>query len=757
MSARWALSGDLSPVAVVLACVLAASGLVLLLVELWRSRRADRSGMRLAVAVSGIIGLASLLAAVLRPVQVQSRGRSIGPRMVLLVDASRSIDLGLDGKTTRRQAIARALGSLGVHLDGVRAQVYAFGHGAPEQVGPLRSPSNGAAQPWAVPPQLGSDLTGALETVAGRSEEAPSALVVVSDGRLDRPGPSRIPQAVAGAMGKLDVPVHTVAVAHGEPKDAAVRSVRMAGAAVAHQPVAITVEVACTGGLACGKLPVRARELRPDGPPIVRAKATVPVDADAASVELSVVLDQAGKHIVEISIEAPEGDEIPDNDLRLLPVDVTRDRVRLLHLAGRPTYDVRALRLWLKSDASLDVVAFFILRTPGVDQPSAPIQELALIPFPVDELFTVHLSSFDAVILQDFDARRHDLLPHMRSLAKYVRGGGGLIMVGGETAFVSGHYERGPLKDVLPLRLDGIDRKAAVDYASFEPELTDAGRVAPVLQPLLELLGEQLPEMRGVNVVGDARPDATVLWTHPWLRTQAGAPMPVLALGEYGNGRTIALGVDSSHRLRFSSFAAQAAGRAHGAFWDAMLGWLMRDPRFEPAVVDLPDGCIAGQPVKLTLRSVFWRDVQQRGGRAKLEVVQMGQGERVRELEVAVPAGDEPVPVELRPLDPGGYAVTVRLIEPGRSAPSRYEFACETGGSEWADPRPDPERLAQIAQSTGGVAVDIDRVADIPIPAAAEVIAERRVRPLGPAWLLSLVAAVCLGAHWLFRRSAGLS
>ena len=72
---------------------------------------------------------------------------------------------------------------------------------------------------------------------------------------------------------------------------------------------------------------------------------------------------------------------------------------------------------------------------------------------------------------------------------------------------------------------------------------------------------------------------------------------PVLALGEYGSGRTIALTVDGSHKLLFSTFAAGAAGRGHGAFWDALLGWLMRDPRFEPARIELPEGdysCIRG-------------------------------------------------------------------------------------------------------------------------------------------------------------------
>src|SRR4051795_10166173 len=108
--------------------------------------------------------------------------------------------------------------------------------------------------------------------------------------------------------------------------------------------------------------------------------------------------------------------------------------------------------------------------------------------------------------------------------------------------------------------------------------------------------------MPGTNVVGDVRPNATALLEHPTRTTKSGAPMPVLALGEHGNGRTMALTMDGSHRLLFSAFAANAAGRAHGAFWGAMLGWVMSAPRFEPAMVDVRGGCIAGEDATLVLR-----------------------------------------------------------------------------------------------------------------------------------------------------------
>src|SRR5262245_65701488 len=106
----------------------------------------------------------------------------------------------------------------------------------------------------------------------------------------------------------------------------------------------------------------------------------------------------------------------------------------------------------------------------------------------------------------------------------------------------------------------------------------------------------------------------------PNRKTASGAPMPVLVLREHGSGRTIALTIDGSHRLLFSAFAASAAGRAHGAFWDGMLGWLMRDPRFEPAAV-VPGGCIAGEDTSLVLRPI-------RGDRGEgtVTITRLGEG-----------------------------------------------------------------------------------------------------------------------------------
>jgi uncharacterized membrane protein len=735
MGRTWALSSDLSRPLSYLAIVLAVASLTLLVVE---QRRRKSAGV--LVALTGVAATALLALSVLRPVSVVSRGSLVGPRVIVLADRSRSIDLPGD-EGTRRQTQALALARIKSAASHARIQVLGFGEGPSVAWDPTSAGADPAPQPR-------SDLGAALASIAGQAEERPSAIVVLSDGRLDRPSGDLPGQLTKQLMGGLDVPIHTVSLASQAPRDASIRSVRAAGASVAHQPMPLSIQIGCDGGISCENLTVSARELIDGGPPALLASGLAHVDHGTATVELSITLERAGSRIVEVAIEVPEGDAIPENNRRLLAFDVARDRVRVLHVAGRPTYDVRALRTWLKSDASVDLVAFFILRTK-TDDVQASDDDLALIPFPVHELFSEHLPSFDAVVLQDFNAAPYDLLQHLPALARYVEHGGGLIMVGGPDSFAGGHYAGTRLADVLPVELPDNVGDAPYDLAPFVPAYTEIARAVPVLRPLRGFFGETLPEVVGANRVGDARAGSFVLWTHPRLKTASGAPMPLLALGEKGDGRAIALAVDSTYRLAYSPLASETGGRAHGALWDGLLGWLMRDPRYEPAQIDLVSPCMAGVPLSLKVRPLPGSE-----GSLELEVTRLERRDVVVKKAAKTAPSGEPVTVDLGTLEPGGYSARVRV---GNGPATRRDFACERGGDEWADSRPDEQRLQAIAEATGGTSVSARAAGSLPLPGAMEVSAERHVAPLLPAWGWTLLAAMALGGHWIARRRSGLA
>jgi uncharacterized membrane protein len=734
-------SGDLAPWATWLALALAVSSLALLVLEL---RRRERAGA--VIAATGLLAIVALLAAILRPARVSARESVIGARVVVLADASRSMALAQDDGP--RWAVRdRAIAALARSAPNVRLSVLGFGSGPPT---PLSAPDGGAGELTALAPH--SALGEALRSLAASAEERPAAVVVVSDGRLDDP-PEEASDAALQALGApMHVPVHAIATTRDPPDDASVRHVSAAGAAVAHVPLPLRVEVGCAGALSCDELTVTARELQEDGPPTLLASGVAHAKDGKASLDLTITLERAGSRIVEVAIAPPPGDRIPENDRRLVTFDVARERVRVLHVAGHPTNDVRALRQWLKSDASVDVVAFFILRTQDSNT-HATQNELSLIPFPTDELFSEHLPSFDAIVLQDFDAQPYHLEKYFSNLEHYVRRGGGLVMVGGQNAFVSGGYAGTPVAAVLPVTLDGSAGATGADTSPFVPEWTAEGRAAPLLAPLREVLADELPQMPGANVLGDLRAGSLSLWAHPTRTTRGGAKMPVLAIGEAGDGRTIALGVDGAWLLEFSMLGARTAGRGHGALWDGLLGWLMRDPRYEAAQMEIRGGCTAGLPSTLRVRTL---PLQAASGddMLVLDVTRIDQHAAPVHLERPLPRDTSSVDLPLPLLAPGGYAARLRIAG---GATTRYDFACEAGGDEWADSRPDAARLERLAHANGGSFVFAAQAADLTLPRPTVVSAERHVTPLAPPWVWTLAASFFLGAHWLARRRSGLA
>ncbi len=728
-AAHLALTEELGPWGLALAVVLLL-GLLRLYTE-WRRRLAWW------LLVSGLVAELALLGAVLRPVWVRETLVPNGARLVLLRDRSRRLELPAGGGESRAQVAVRVEQKLRQQFAGLAIETLYFGDG------PL---SRDATSPTNGPP--GSDLSGALEGMSALLGTRPDSVILLSDGRF-----SRLPtEPLRGAQEGLTV--HTVDVGGPVPRDASIRSVDTTGTAVAHQPFALRLELGCAPARTCERLAVAVRELQQGVEPTALAHAEVQFEpgATSAQLDLELTLERAGSRVLELEITPPSGDAVPANDRRILTFNVTRERLRILHVAGRPSYDVRAMRNWLKSDAGIDLVSFFILRTDGDDPNVDADSELALIQFPVDDLFTTQLATFDAVILEDIDAARYHLDVHLEALARYVERGGGLILVGGPSAFGGGAYAGTPLERVLPVSLAATERP--FDTGEFVPRYTEQGRDAALLAPLRRWLAEQLPAFAGANTLGNARPGALVLWEHPSRQSLPvhGGPrgaLPILAISEVKDGRVVALGIDSSFRLAWGAAEVTAGGRAYEALWEGLLGWVMREPRFEAVRGELVGECVAGGPARLAF-------ARPGGAKGHLDVTVEPLGVRnptPQRQSLELTPGVERSEVSFPKLAPGGYTARARL---GAGPASRFDFGCETGGRALADSRPDPEALGQVAQLTGGRSVRPNRISDLPPPKSERVASARQVTPLLPAWLWAALASVALGLTYLTRRAAGL-
>lgn len=695
---------------------------------------------RVLEAVCVALGLAGLVAALAGPTWVEEAGRVEPGRNIVLVDASSSMATLEDGRP-RSEGVARVLAHVQRQLGEV--EIYHWGEHL------------GVGEPAAYD-QPGTDLEGAFDAISERvAGERLQSLVLITDG-LDRGLLRRRYQREETPPAPIlpgPLTIYPIGDAR-EVIDLAVRSVDSGGYAFIRSPFTITARVE---GVGMAGRTVTAT-LQKDGAPLTQR--SVRLDEEGrGEVRFEVVPDEAGRFTYSVHVPVYEGDAVPANNVMPLVVSVVRDRIRVLQVAGAPSWDVKFMRRFLKGDPSVQLVSFFILRTTD-DSSSYSERELSLIAFPYTRLFDEDLWSFDVVVFHNFDHApyfqyaSHQLLSNLK---RYVEQGGSLVMVGGDRSFGLGGYAGTPLADVLPVE---ITRSEVPDTARFQPRLTAEG----ARHPITRLAGdpvenaawwERLVPLDGTNVVLGARHDATVLLEHPTRKGADGRPLPVLAVREVGEGRTMALTVDSSWRWSLSEAAEGRGNQAYLRFWKNAIRWLMKDSTADRVTVDTPrENYAVGDEVRVIVRARDPGFSALSGADVEVEIrseagstVLAGRTDLDGELVL-------PFTAERR----GTHRVVARVQHGGATVGEQQTvFAVTTRDPELDEVAPDQGFLRWLAASTGGVAYGPGELGPVlRDPTAGRTVADRRETPLWRAPIVALWAGFFLGVAWIVRRRSGL-
>jgi hypothetical protein len=197
----------------------------------------------------------------------------------------------------------------------------------------------------------------------------------------------------------------------------------------------------------------------------------VPIGVD---VPLRIPIDHGGPNIIELATAPGPHSLTPINKRAVVDVNGVRDRLRVLLITGEPYPGERVWRNILKSDPSVDLVHFTILRPPE-KQDNTPIRELSLIAFPIRELFDFKLKQFDLIIFDRYN--RRGLIPdvYLDNIVRYVRDGGALLEAAGPHFGSPTSLYRTPLGEILPCEPTG-----KVHEGGFRPRLSALGRRDPV-------------------------------------------------------------------------------------------------------------------------------------------------------------------------------------------------------------------------------------------------------------------------------------
>jgi membrane protein implicated in regulation of membrane protease activity len=434
------------------------------------------------------------------------------------------------------------------------------------------------------------------------------------------------------------------------------------------------------------------------------ARVTVRRDGDVLSEravrsgeQVSVTLDipHAGPNIIEIEASKLDGELTPVNNRAVVSIDGVRDKLRVLLVSGEPHSGERTWRNLLKSDASVDLVHFTILRPPE-KQDGTPINELSLIAFPTRELFQQKINEFQLIIFDRY--ARQGVLPisYFDNITRYVRAGGAVLVSAGPDYASPTSIWRTPLDAILPAEPTGVSEKA------FTARLSDIGKRHPVTRGLEGADSEPPHWSRFFRLIDTRNP------TNPPIMEGADGK-PLLLLSRQGEGRVALL--LSDHIWLWAR--GYEGGGPHLDLLRRMSHWLMKQPDLDEEALRL---------------KVEGRD---------LVVTRQTMADTVQPVTITSPSGAARE-VTLTAGEPGEWRASTSADELGlwQATDGDLKALINVGPvnpKEFAEVTSTTEALRPLLQTTGG---DVRRVADggsIDLPRVLPVRASTVFR--GEGWL----------------------
>jgi hypothetical protein len=417
------------------------------------------------------------------------------------------------------------------------------------------------------------------------------------------------------------------------------------------------------------------------------------------TVNIDVDIKHAGPNIVEIEASPLENELTLVNNRAVVAIDGVRDKLRVLLVSGEPHSGERTWRNLLKSDASVDLIHFTILRPPE-KQDGTPINELSLIAFPTRELFTPkpqgRLDDFNLIIFDRYARQGVLPIPYFDNIARYVRSGGAVLVSAGPDYASTTSIWRTPLDSVLPAEPVGVTEKP------YYPHLSDAGKRHPVTRGL-EGSGSEPPHWSRFFRTVDTRNATT-----PPVMT-GGDGKPLLLLSRYGEGRVALL--LSDHIWLWAR--GYEGGGPHLDLLRRMSHWLMKQPDLDEEALRL---------------QVQGKD---------LVVLRQTMADSVAPVTVTSPAGATRE-LTLSQSEPGTWRSTIPANELGlwQATDGTLKALINVGPTnpkEFSEVTSTTEMLKPLTQATGGDARRIVDGSGIELPRIVPVRASSVFR--GDGWM----------------------
>ena len=559
-------------------------------------------------------------------------------------------------------------------------------------------------------------MSAVTEALAQEPQARIAGIVTLTDGQLH--DVERAPE--------LPAPLHVLLTGREDDWDRRLVIENAPAFAILGEPVALTLRVEDQGAApeaALAQLQISVDGEEPQG-------FSVPI---GETLELPVTLPHGGMNVIQFTVPTEEGELTDRNNSAVVQINGVRDRLRVLLVSGEPHPGERTWRNLLKSDSSVDLVHFTILRPPE-KQDGVPVDELSLIAFPTRELFLEKIDEFDLIIFDRY--KRRGILPaiYLDNVRNYVEEGGAVLVAAGPDFASADSLYRSPLGEIIPGR-----PTARVIEDGFLPRISEVGGRHPVTE--------------GLDALSPPGEDGAPGWGR-WFRLidvteSAGNTVmvgpddkPLLLLDRVGEGRVALMASD--HAWLWNR--GYEGGGPQLELLRRLAHWMMKEPQLEEeALWAEPDG-------------------------QSMTIVRRTLEETVGDVTVTLPDGSEVI-VQLEQTAPGRWQAEFEGPEIGlyRLTDGEEDAVIALGPAaprEFENTIADGTLMSPLVETMrGGVMALEDGVPDLRnvragrpaagrgwigiTPREAYVTADVTVTSLLPAWLFLLIAASLMIGAWL--------
>ncbi len=672
-----------------LVAALAGAALVLLVLALWRGL----SGWWLRG-----LALLAVLTALANPSLQEEQRQNLSDIVILVVDESASQGLG-DRRVQTETAVAAVQAEIAL-LPNTELHIRRVGDGE-EDAGTLL-------------------MTALAEALAEEPRARVAGAILITDGRVHDPG----------LVPNLPAPLQVLLTGSDKDWDRRLVVKDAPAFAIIGEEFKLDLRVEDVG-----RVPASAGK---------EVDLTISIDAEEPAtyrvnlnedLELPVKLLHGGANVLQFSVAPVDGELTDRNNATAVQINGVRDRLRVLLVSGEPHAGERVWRNLLKSDASVDLVHFTILRPPE-KQDGIPVDELSLIAFPTRELFVEKIKDFDLIIFDRYSMRGILPMSYIQNVVDYVKDGGTVLVAAGPEFGTVDSLYRTPLADILP-----VAPTSQVIEEGYRPKLTELGKRHPVTEGL-EALAPEGGWGRWFRLIEVEPVAGQVLMSGP-------NDLPLLVLNRVGLGRVAVLASDQAWLWG----RGYEGGGPQLELLRRLAHWMLKEPELEEETLTAE---VKGEAMTITRRSVL--------------------DEPPGPLTITGPDGVE-VTVETGEVSPGKYQALYqakvlglyrlkqgdleRVVAVGPAAPR--EFVETIASGELLEPIAAPTHggITRLEPGIPGIrAVSAGRLAVgrgwIGItPREAYLTTDVEVTTLLPAWAWLLIAAGFAVLAWLIEGRKG--